>query len=51
MHVDPEIALNAAVNRFIDRFEAVELEIIGNGAHFEDLTEETLRKYWNSVKL
>ena len=50
-HVDPEIALNAAVNRLIDRFEAVEREIIGNGAHFEDLTEETLRKYWNSVKL
>ena len=25
--VDPEIALNGAVNRFIDRFEAVEREI------------------------
>jgi len=49
--VDPEIALNAAVNRFIDRFESVEREIAGNDADFGDLAEETLRKYWNSVKL
>ena len=49
--VDPEIALNHAVNRFIDRFEAVEREITENGAGFDDLPEETLRKYWNSVKL
>lgn len=50
-HVDPEIALNRAVNRFIDRFEAVEGEITPNGAGFEGLSEETLRNYWNSVKL
>ncbi len=50
-HVDPEIALNHAVNRFIDRFEAVERKITENGSVFESLTEETLRKYWNSVKL
>jgi tetrapyrrole methylase family protein/MazG family protein len=51
IHVDPEIALNAAVNRFIDRFEAVERKITANGGGLEDLTEETLRIYWNSVKL
>ena len=49
--VDPEIALNGAVGRFIDRFESVELEITRNGLSAEDLTEETLRNYWNSVKL
>ena len=49
--VDPEIALNHAVNRFIDRFEAVEREITESNIAFEALTEETLRKYWHSVKL
>ena len=49
--VDPEIALNGAVGRFIDRFESVETEIARSGLPAEDLTEETLRNYWNSVKL
>ena len=51
IHADPEIALNSAVNRFIDRFEAAEREIHRRGVSFEDMTEETLRNYWNSVKL
>ena len=51
LHIDPEIALNEAVNRFIDRFEAAEREITKNDGAFGDLTEETLRNYWNSVKL
>ena len=51
IHADPEIALNAAVNRFIDRFESVERKITANGNGFGDLTEGTLRNYWNSVKL
>ena len=49
--VDPEIALNGAVGRFIDRFESVEQEIIQNGTPAENLAEVTLRNYWNSVKL
>ncbi len=49
--VDPEIALSGAVSRFIDRFESVEVEINKNNVAVEDLTEETLRNYWNSVKL
>ena len=49
-HVDPEIALNDAVNRFIDRFEAVERRISMNDDD-NALNEATLRKYWNSVKL
>lgn len=51
MDVDPEIALNGAVNRLIERFESIEQEIVGNGAAFTDLSEATLRKYWDSVKL
>ena len=49
--VDPEIALSGAVDRFIDRFESVEGEIAKRNVAVEDLTEETLRNYWNSVKL
>lgn len=49
--LDPEIALNGAVGRFIDRFESVERDITQSGIPAEDLTEETLRNYWNLVKL
>lgn len=49
--VDPEIALNAAANRFIARFEDVERELREKGDGFEHLDAQTLRKYWNLVKL
>ena len=51
MDVDPEIALNGAVDRLIARFEAVEREIHENSEDFTDLSKEKLRKYWDSVKL
>lgn len=46
--IDPELALNAAVNRFVDRFDAVERQIDGD---FRGLSPETLREYWDLVKL
>ena len=49
--VDPEIALDRACRRFIDRFDAVEQKIRAEGRDFEDLPAETLRKYWDLVKL
>ena len=49
--VDPEIALNAAIDRFIDRFERAEREIINNCGKIEGLSPESLRKYWDLVKL
>ena len=49
--IDPEIALNGAVNRFIDRFEAAEREITAQGGEIGSLNAESLRKYWDSVKL
>ena len=51
LKVDPEIALNGAVNRFIRRFESVEDEIIKKGGNIEALSEKTLREYWDLVKL
>ena len=49
--VDPEIALNAAIDRFIDRFERAEREIINNCGKIEGLSPESLKKYWDLVKL
>ncbi len=44
--VDPEIALNSATDRLIERFETLE-----NGAQADTLSAETLKEYWNLVKL
>lgn len=49
-NVDPEIALNGACERFIERFEKAESELAAMGG-FGSQTAETLREYWNLVKL
>ena len=49
--IDPELALNAATDRFISKFEALESELRSKGRDFEGISHETLREYWNLVKL
>lgn len=49
--VDPEIALNAASDRMIERFEKLEGEIIARGEAMDSLSDATLREYWDLVKL
>ena len=49
--VDPELALNRAADRYIERFDAMEREMVKNGLTFEAANAETLRKYWDLVKL
>ena len=49
--VDPELALNGATDRFIQRFERVEKELLTAGETFEGLPPERLRNYWDLVKL
>ncbi|MBQ8108713.1 MAG: nucleoside triphosphate pyrophosphohydrolase [Clostridia bacterium] len=51
MGIDPEIALNGAVNRFIDRFEALEGELLQKDVKLAALGSEKLREYWDLVKL
>ena len=51
LKVDPEIALNGAIKRFIERFDEIERKINAEGAGFDALSAETLRKYWDLVKL
>lgn len=50
LKLDPEIALNRATDRLIDRFERVERDLLASGG-FESLDDDTLKKYWDLVKL
>ena len=49
--IDPELALSAAVVRFIDRFDGAEQDMLSKGERFETLSAERLREYWALVKL
>ncbi|MBR0368936.1 MAG: MazG family protein [Clostridia bacterium] len=49
--IDPELALNAATDRFIGKFEHLEDQIRSEGRVFETISPETLREYWYLVKL
>ena len=51
LKLDPEIALNAATDRLISRFERIERELTASGGSFEALSGDMLRKYWDLVKL
>lgn len=51
LKIDPEIALNGAINRFIGRFDGIERQILAEGAEFGKLDADSLRKYWDLVKL
>jgi len=50
MKIDAEIALNAASDRFIDRFAALEAELASAGIALPD-GKENAAKYWERVKL
>lgn len=49
--VDPEIALNAAVDRLIDRFDKMESAMLSRGGAFDSECDEALRKCWDLVKM
>ena len=51
MKIDPEIALNGAVDRFVNRFEKAEQDLRESGLEFESADSEIVRKYWDLVKL
>ena len=49
--VDPELALNGATDRFIERFSRAEAEMLDAGENFDTISAERLQKYWDLVKL
>ena len=51
MNVDPEISLNAATDRLIERFAKLEDEALARGENYDRLSDATLKKYWDLVKL
>lgn len=48
--VESEVALNKATEKFIDRFEAIEKEVIENNLRIEDMSVEELDAIWDKNK-
>ncbi|SHD78396.1 nucleoside triphosphate pyrophosphohydrolase [Schnuerera ultunensis] len=51
LNVNPEIALNRTVNKFIDRFEIMEVKSRKMGKKLEEMTLEEMDILWNEAKL
>lgn len=51
LKVNPELALNRTINKFINRFEFMEKSLEGSDKTLEDMTLEELDKLWNESKL
>lgn len=49
--INPEVALNITINKFINRFEFMEKQCIRNDKDMKDLTLEELDSYWNQAKI
>ena len=48
--IDPEVALNKATNKFIDRFEIVENAVIAQGKDINNMSMTELDAIWNEIK-
>ena len=50
LHVDAELALTAATDKFITRFSAVEKAVLAAGKRFDELSDEELDVIWRNCK-
>lgn len=50
LKVNPEIALNKTINKFIDRFEFIEEKAESLGKKLEDMSLDEMDKFWNEAK-
>ena len=48
--VDPEVALNRATDKFINRFEVVENQVIARDMTMESMSNEELNQIWDEIK-
>ena len=48
--IDPESALRAALHKFRERFESLEVELTAGGRRFEDFTPEQMEEVWQRIK-
>jgi tetrapyrrole methylase family protein / MazG family protein len=51
LHIDAELALRAATDKFRSRFEAVERQAVVRGINLRDADLDTLDGLWNDVKI
>lgn len=50
LHIDPEVALNRATDKFIARFETVETIVLRNGGEIHAMSSEELNQIWDENK-
>ena len=50
LKIDPEMALNRATDKFIDRFEKVESAVLLAGKNIEEMTMVELDAIWDDIK-
>ena len=50
LKVDPELALQAAADKFTDRFCKMEEMILKDGKNFKDMSLQSMDEYWNKCK-
>ncbi|MCT4620706.1 MAG: nucleoside triphosphate pyrophosphohydrolase [Marinisporobacter sp.] len=51
LKVDPELALNGTINKFIDRFEFIEKTATKNGKRLEEMSLNEMDELWNMAKI
>lgn len=51
LKVNPEIALNRTINKFIKRFEFMEEKLKDIGKKFEEMTLDEMDELWNQAKI
>ncbi len=50
LKIDPEVALNRATDKFIDRFEEIEVAVRERGLSMDDVSVEELNRIWDENK-
>lgn len=50
LKIEPEVALNKATEKFINRFEAIEKEVVSEGLDINDLKMQELDAIWDKNK-
>lgn len=50
LKIEPEVALNKATDKFIDRFDAIETEVLAQNKDIDTMTMEELDSIWDKNK-
>ena len=50
LKIDPEVALNRATDKFIDRFDVVETAVREQGKEMDEVSLEDLNRIWDEIK-